>query len=53
MPPMPRSFRPNSLAICRRIVERHGGGITAQSRPGQGSTFIVKLPKSVAGNAST
>lgn len=33
------------LAICRRIVERHGGSITAASRPGQGASFIVKLPK--------
>ncbi len=32
------------LAICRRIVERHDGRITAHSVPGQGSTFIVKLP---------
>ncbi len=32
------------LAICRRIVERHGGDITAQSVIGQGSTFIVSLP---------
>lgn len=32
------------LAICRRIVERHGGGITANSKPGQGATFTVTLP---------
>jgi signal transduction histidine kinase len=32
------------LAICQRIVERHGGIIWAESVPGQGSSFHVQLP---------
>lgn len=32
------------LAICRKIVERHEGSITARSIPGQGATFIIELP---------
>lgn len=32
------------LAICRRIAERHGGSIRADSKPGVGSRFIVQLP---------
>jgi signal transduction histidine kinase len=32
------------LAICRKIVERHGGSIRAESEPGKGLTFIVSLP---------
>ena len=32
------------LAICRKIVARHHGHITARSQPGQGSTFLVTLP---------
>jgi len=32
------------LAVCRKIVERHNGVITAQSTPGQGAKFIITLP---------
>ena len=32
------------LAIVRRIVDRHGGSIRAESAPGQGTTFHIELP---------
>jgi light-regulated signal transduction histidine kinase (bacteriophytochrome) len=37
------------LAICQKIVERHHGAIEVRSRPGEGSTFTVKLPKKAGG----
>jgi PAS domain S-box-containing protein len=37
------------LAVCQRIVERHGGEIRFESGPGTGTTFIVRLPLRQAG----
>jgi signal transduction histidine kinase len=32
------------LALCRKIVERHHGTITAEGREGEGATFTIRLP---------
>lgn len=32
------------LAIVKMIVELHGGSVTVQSTPGEGSTFLCTLP---------
>jgi len=40
------------MAIVRRIVEDHGGAIDAESRPGEGTTVTVLLPRHAAKNES-
>ena len=32
------------LAICRKIIDRHGGTIAALGRPGEGAVFTIMLP---------
>jgi signal transduction histidine kinase len=37
------------LTLCRRIVEAHGGTITARSAPGEGTTIAFRLPPRESG----
>ncbi|MGA9526952.1 MAG: ATP-binding protein [Terriglobales bacterium] len=59
---MPRLFeagfttRPGStglgLAVCRRVLDQHGGSITVESRMGHGASFLLRLPAAVSGSAT-
>jgi len=40
------------LSICRQIVENHGGKIWFESKPGEGTTFFIKLPKPASGKTT-
>lgn len=33
------------LVGCKNIIEKHGGAIDVQTRPGKGATFVISLPK--------
>jgi signal transduction histidine kinase len=37
------------LAVCKKVIEQHGGEIRVQSKPSHGTTFSVFLPVSGAG----
>lgn len=41
------------LAVARSIVEQHGGSISVQSVPGQGTEFLIRLPFKVAEAVAT
>lgn len=40
------------LALCKKIVEKHNGSISAESQPGKGTSFFIKLPIKQQGSNS-
>ena len=51
------STRPGSsglgLAVCRRILDQHGGSVAVESRPGHGAMFRIHLPRRATGVRSS
>ncbi|MDH4277299.1 MAG: HAMP domain-containing histidine kinase, partial [Acidimicrobiia bacterium] len=41
------------LSIVKQVVERHGGTVAVTSTPGEGATFVVRLPRSATGRGPT
>jgi signal transduction histidine kinase len=39
------------LFICKKIIEAHGGSISIESKPGEGTTFIIDLPANMKNNS--
>ncbi|MDR3694959.1 tetratricopeptide repeat-containing sensor histidine kinase [Mucilaginibacter sp.] len=40
------------LSICKQIIESHGGKIWFESKPGEGTTFFITLPKPASGKTT-
>jgi signal transduction histidine kinase len=39
------------LFIADKIIDQHGGKISVESKPGQGSSFKISIPKRIPGSA--
>lgn len=39
------------LALCRKVINRHGGTISVESAPGRGAVFTIRLPMTQSGDS--